>query len=78
MFDALKIVPPSKNWTKDNVELEKTIEIVRSAYPHMFLQQHELKYRKFVNEPGTNIPHESYVYPLEPYVIPKPAKKGGK
>lgn len=78
MFDALRIVPKSKDWTKDNVELERTIEIVRSAYPHMFLQPHELKHRKFVNEPGMNIPHESHVYPIEPFVASKPAKRVSK
>jgi hypothetical protein len=75
MFDVLRLVPKSKDWSKDNVELERTIELIRSAYPQMFLQPHELKYRKFVSEPGMNIPYESCVYPIQPVAPPKPAKK---
>jgi hypothetical protein len=71
MFDALKAVPKSNNWAKDNLELERTIELIKTAYPHRFLQQHELKYRKFVDEPGMNIPYESCVRKIP---VSKPKK----
>lgn len=75
MFDILKSVPKSKDLTQPNRELEKTIEIVKSAYPNRFLQPHELKHRKFLHEPATYVPHESYVYPLNTHEVPKPARK---
>jgi hypothetical protein len=78
MFDSLKAVPKSKDWSKENHALEMQIEKVKSENPHLFLQDHERKYRKFVNEPGTNIPHESFVYPITPLPPLKPAKRGGK
>lgn len=56
MFEELKSVPRSKDLSKPNPLLDAAIEEVRSKYPHMFLQEHELKYRRFVDEPASPIP----------------------
>lgn len=75
MFDSLRNIPPSKDWSKENVALEAQIEKVKSENPHRFLQDHERKYRKFVHEPGSNIPHYSYIYPIRPVAPAKPIKR---
>lgn len=58
MFEELKRVPKSKDLSEDNQALQMAIEKVRSENPHRFLQDHELKYRVFVNEPLMPIPHK--------------------
>jgi hypothetical protein len=72
MFDILKSVPKSNDWSAPNRELEKTVEIVKSAYPNRFLQPHELKYRRFYDEPASHTPHESFVKPLKSYAESRP------
>lgn len=62
MFDELRSVPLKRDYAKDNVALERAIEAVKTKYPHMFLQQHELKHRKFMDEPVSPIPMESALY----------------
>lgn len=71
MFDVLRAVVKSKDFSKDNQALTEAIESVRSAYPHMFLQPHELKNRRFYHEPGTNIPFESCTIPIRPLKVLK-------
>jgi len=51
MFNELKAVRKTKDRSRPNAALEKAIEEVRSKYPHMFLQEHELKERRFYDEP---------------------------
>jgi len=51
MFDELRNVPKSKDLSKPNPALDAAIEEVKSKYPHMFLQEHELKHRTFYDEP---------------------------
>lgn len=75
VFDELKSVPKSKDLSKPNPALDAAIEEVKSKYPHMFLQEHELKHRTFYDEPGTVVPMESCLYPIG-WV--KPTKKGKK
>lgn len=77
MFDALKFVARAKQLGDPNPALDKVIEIVKSAYPHRFLQPHELKLRKFVHEPACVIPFESCIYPLD-YKVPIVAKRSVK
>jgi len=72
MFDTLKSVPKSKDLTQPNHKLERTIEIVKSAYPNRFLQPHELKYRRFYDEPASHTPHESFVKPLKSFAESRP------
>lgn len=61
MFDQLKSVPRSKDYSQDNPALERAIEAVKSANPHRFLQPHELKERKFFDEPASRTPMKSFV-----------------
>lgn len=75
MFDELKSVPKSKDLSEPNPALDAAIERVRSKYPHMFLQEHELKYRRFFDEPEYAIPMAGA---LRPYAAPqfkKPTRK---
>jgi hypothetical protein len=65
MFNELKSVPLKRDYTKDNDQLERAIEKVKTKYPHMFLQQHELKNRKFMDEPASPIPMESALYLIQ-------------
>ena len=62
MFDELRSVPLKKDYTKENAQLERAIEDVKSKYPHMFLQPHELRTRRFMDEPASPIPMESALY----------------
>jgi len=63
MFNELKAVPKSKDLSKPNPALDKAIEEVRSKYPHMFLQEHELKERRFYDEPESVTPMNGFLYP---------------
>ena len=63
MFNELKAIKKTKDRSRPNAALEKAIEIVRSKYPHMFLQEHELKERRFYDEPESIIPMEGFLYP---------------
>ena len=63
MFEELKVVKRNKDRSRPNAALEKAIEVVRSKYPHMFLQEHELKERRFYHEPYENIPMGGFLYP---------------
>ena len=72
MFDELRTVPKSNDWSKHNKELEIAIERVRTMYPHKFLQPHELKHRRFAHEPATVLPHEAFMFGIGPAM---PAKK---
>ena len=65
MFDALKALAPTRKWDETNKNLELTVEALKSMYPHMFLQPHELKHRKFFDEPATVVPMASFVHPLK-------------
>lgn len=71
MFDSLRDVPKSKDFSQDNPALERAIERIKSAHPHLFLQQHELKERKFYDEPASPTPMLSYVRPVQ-YYVPSP------
>lgn len=68
MFDVLKSVPKSNDFTKDNKALDEAIEMIKSAHPHRFLQPHELKNRTFYDEPASPTPMLSYLYPVPRYV----------
>jgi len=63
MFDALKSVKLYKDYAKINHGLESTIEAMKSAYPHKFLQDHELKQRHFYDQPAAVIPYASFKVP---------------
>ena len=67
MFDALKSVKLYKEYSKVNHGLESTVEALKSAYPHKFLQEHELKQRRFYDQPASVVPYASYkvMCPLE-------------
>jgi hypothetical protein len=65
MFSELKDIPKSKDWTKPNPRLESAIELVKSKYPNMFLQSHELKERKFFDEPYHPVQMASFLYPVK-------------
>ena len=79
MFEELKSVPKSKDLTQTNHALEKAIEAVRSKYPHRFLQNHELKDRRFYDEPEYPTLMASYIHPAPSKRVstptPKPRKK---
>lgn len=68
MFEALKSVPKSKDFSQDNPALERAIERIKSDNPHLFLQPHELKERKFYDEPASPTPMLSYLHPVPKYV----------
>jgi hypothetical protein len=75
MFEELKAVKRNKDHTRPNAALEKAIEEVKSKYPHMFLQEHELKNRRFYDEPEYAIPMAGA---LRSYAAPqfkKPTRK---
>lgn len=79
MFDSLKSVPKSKDFSENNPLLEKEIERIKSANPHLFLQPHELKERKFFDEPASRTPMRSFVRMCPSYIpLPKPAAKKAK
>jgi hypothetical protein len=63
MFDSLKSVPRTGNWGVGNKKLDAEVERLKSAHPNLFLQDHELKYRKFYHEPASVVPMSSYVIP---------------
>lgn len=71
MFEALKAVPKSQDFSEPNPALERAIERIKSAYPQRFLQPHELKERKFFDEPASPTPMLSYVKPV-PHYVPSP------
>jgi hypothetical protein len=75
MFDELKSIPRSKDLSKPNPALDAAIEEIKSKYPHMFLQDHELKHRRFYDEPEGTVPMEDCLYPIGGA---KPTKKGKK
>lgn len=75
VFDELRSVPKSKDLSKPNPALDAAIEEVRSKYPHMFLQDHELKHRTFYDEPGTVVPMEDCLYRIGWQTQPKKGKK---
>jgi len=75
MFDELRSVPKSKDLSKPHPALDAAIEEVKSKYPHMFLQEHELKNRRFYDEPGTVVPMEGCLYPIGGVEPPKKGKK---
>jgi len=68
MFEALKSVPKSTDFSESNLALDLAIERIKSANPHLFLQPHELKNRKFYDEPASPTPMLSYVRPVPKYV----------
>ncbi len=63
MFDLLKAVPLTKDWTKTNENLDMTVEALKASYPQMFLKPDDLRYRKFFHEPSSHVPLVSYVVP---------------
>jgi hypothetical protein len=63
MFEELKAIKQTKDRSRPNAALDKAIEEVRSKYPHMFLQDHELKERRFYDEPESVIPMNGFLYP---------------
>lgn len=77
MFDALRSIPKSTDFSQDNPLLERTIELIKSAYPHRFLQPHELKERKFFDEPASRTPMKSFVR-MCPTFAPLPVKPATK
>lgn len=78
MFDELKRVPKSGDWSKQNKELDAAVERVRSTYPHKFLQPHELKQRRFAHEPGTLIQYESCMFKIGPAMPAKRIRKADR
>ena len=68
MFYELKAVPIRRQWGRPNADLDKAIEGVKSKYPHMFLQEHELKERCFYDEPD-------YAIPLKSFLVPAPGRR---
>jgi hypothetical protein len=77
MFDSLKAVPKSKDFAHDNTLLQQEVERIRSANPHLFLQPHELKERKFFDEPASRTPMRSFVQ-MCPSFAPLPVKPATK
>jgi hypothetical protein len=69
MFESLKRVALCGGG-QDNAALQAEIERVKSANAHRFLQDHELKYRKFYDQPSSYVPLASYVQK-----VPKVSKK---
>lgn len=63
MFDSLKSISRTGDWSVKNKRLDEEVERLRSAHPNLFLQDHELKHRKFYNEPASVVPMKSYVIP---------------
>jgi hypothetical protein len=78
MFDELKSVPKSKDRSKPNPDLDKAIEVIRSKYPHMFLQDHELRDRRFYDEPEHPTIMASYLHPCPSRRVDKPRAKRDK
>lgn len=78
MFDSLKSVPKSNDFAHDNKLLQQEVERIRSANPHLFLQPHELKERKFFDEPASRTPMRSFVRMCPTYVQPTTPKRPKK
>ena len=74
MFYELKAVPIRRQWSRPNAALDKAIEEVKSKYPHMFLQEHELKDRRFYDEPDYAIPFKSFLVPAPGRRLPRKKK----
>ena len=75
MFDELRGLPKSKDWSQPNPILDQAIENVRSKYPHKFLQNHELKDRVFVDEPTHPIPMKSFKSSIKNAVLMRAERK---
>lgn len=64
MFNELKSVPKSKDFSRPNKALTEAINAVKSKYPHMFLQEHEMHLRNFYHEPAdSRVMFNSFVVP---------------
>ena len=61
MFEELKSVTPTRDYSKPSKYLEQRIQEVKSKYPHRFLQDHELRDRRFYDMPSSIVPMAGFV-----------------
>ena len=78
MFEQLKKVRRTKQYDRQNPELEQAISDVRRNFPHLFWKEHELHKRRFFDQPAHPVPYAGYVHAYKPLTSrsAKPVKKG--